>query len=450
MEKTTVTAPYCIRGELDLPVNNLLAAELLFFGAMESGIHLKGAWLPGESLASLVSNLESWGYAISSDNEGIKLLSPEKKDLPRELSVSDPIHIPMYIGFFITELTEFQIINTGFYEVSLNFINHLDKMGIQLKMESFGKEKKYKVSRGAVFNRLNLIEGLNSSERSGLLLANRKAVGKGMVTCPEVGPSTLERMWEWGGVLFSSKSHLESSESELEKRLRKASLSQEKSVKKIKNLHWQSHDPLKVHLDLPGESCLALPFVLAASLLPNSCLKVQGLTAAPEHLITFQLLRRMGCEFRWGKKIENQGLPLIDLTIETGVLEGRTMDYSKYPDLVWEAVFPILAGSFAQGKTIIKGLSSLRTKEKDWLQLILNTLKNGGVHIGLLEDGMVIKGAESYQPFGLDAKKNPWLTMMYSVFSIINSRKIEVENPHGLEDIFPSFNKCLGSLVQDT
>lgn len=137
------------------------------------------------------------------------------------------------------------------------------------------------------------------------------------------------------------------------------------------------------------------------------------------------VLARMGCRIC----STTEGL-----TVEGAPLTGIKVDMSAMPDLV-----PTLAvvAAFAQGETVITGVSHLRHKESDRLAAVAAELAKMGVRVRETEDGLRITGGE---PHGAEIHTydDHRLAMSFAVAGL-KVPGVVIKGPDCVKKSFPEF-----------
>jgi len=125
------------------------------------------------------------------------------------------------------------------------------------------------------------------------------------------------------------------------------------------------------------------------------------------------------------------------LIASESALKSQTINLSECPDLG-----PILAvvGAYSNGKTILINGERLKLKESDRLKAITTELKKAGVNIWETEDGLIVKGKESYPGnVTLDSWDDHRIAMALAIFSLRCKEPIIIENFSVINKSYPKF-----------
>lgn len=150
-----------------------------------------------------------------------------------------------------------------------------------------------------------------------------------------------------------------------------------------------------------------------------------------------EVLMRMGCSVSSDARSITVSGPKV--------LKGIDIDMSSMPDTAQTLA---TVAAFAQGTTVMRGLSTLRVKETDRIAALHTELAKVGVHSEAGPDYLVVHGATpaSGAPHGARIKTYDDHRMAMS-FAILAAKipGIEIEEPHVVDKSFPTFWKMLGT-----
>ncbi|MBK5255627.1 MAG: 3-phosphoshikimate 1-carboxyvinyltransferase [Vicinamibacteria bacterium] len=149
-------------------------------------------------------------------------------------------------------------------------------------------------------------------------------------------------------------------------------------------------------LSIPGDPSSAAPFIVAALILPDSELVIEGVLLNPHRVRYLDILREMGA------KIETQVTSTSDeaeisgrIVVHGSGLRGIELSPSDVAAVVDELPILAVAGAFAQGRFEVRGAQELRVKESDRIASMVEGLQAMGADIQELEDGFSIRGGAS-------------------------------------------------------
>jgi 3-phosphoshikimate 1-carboxyvinyltransferase len=143
---------------------------------------------------------------------------------------------------------------------------------------------------------------------------------------------------------------------------------------------------------VPADFSSAAFFIVAATLVPGSELRLRAIGLNPRRTGLLAVLRAMGADIREDGHASHGGEPVADLVVRHAPLRGIEVPIALVPDMIDE--FPILgvAAACATGSTIIRGAGELRVKESDRIASMVNGLRALGLRAEELPDGAIIEG----------------------------------------------------------
>ncbi|MFC5568822.1 3-phosphoshikimate 1-carboxyvinyltransferase [Lysobacter yangpyeongensis] len=147
-----------------------------------------------------------------------------------------------------------------------------------------------------------------------------------------------------------------------------------------------------IDVDVPADFSSAAFFIVAATLLPGSRLRLASIGMNPRRTGLLEALRAMGADIREENRREQGGEPVADLVVSHAPLHGIDVPEDIVPDMIDE--FPILfvAAACAKGRTRVSGAAELRVKESDRIATMAAGLRALGIRVDELPDGAVIEG----------------------------------------------------------
>ncbi|MDR7135824.1 3-phosphoshikimate 1-carboxyvinyltransferase [Lysobacter niastensis] len=141
---------------------------------------------------------------------------------------------------------------------------------------------------------------------------------------------------------------------------------------------------------VPADFSSAAFFLVAASIVPGSELRLEAVGMNPRRTGLLTALRRMGADIREENAAEQGGEPVADLVVRHAPLHGIEIEGELVPDMIDE--FPVLfvAAACAQGVTVIRDASELRVKESDRIAAMAGGLRVLGLEVEEHPDGATI------------------------------------------------------------
>lgn len=191
-------------------------------------------------------------------------------------------------------------------------------------------------------------------------------------------------------------------------------------------------------VEVPADFSSAAFFLVAASIVPGSHLRLRAVGLNPRRTGLLYALRLMGADISIEQSRESGGEPVADLVVRYAPLHGIELPESLVPDMIDE--FPVLfiAAAVASGITKIRGAAELRVKESDRIASMANGLRALGASIEETPDGAIIHGGKlgggSVQTH-LDHR----IAMSFSVAGLVAEAPVRIIDCGHVATSFPGF-----------
>ncbi len=212
-------------------------------------------------------------------------------------------------------------------------------------------------------------------------------------------------------------------------------------------------------VDVPGDISSAAFFMVAASLLPHSSLRLANVGLNPTRTGIIDVLHRMGASI----EVENERIlseePRGEIVIRksktprqsSGQVENRKLEGIKIsgeiiPRLIDEIPIIAVAATQAEGTTEIRGAKELRVKESDRIATLAAELRKMGAKITELDDGMIIEGPTRLKGTTVQSHGDHRIAMALAVAGLVAAGETTIENSDCIETSFPSFEKLLNEI----
>ncbi len=149
-----------------------------------------------------------------------------------------------------------------------------------------------------------------------------------------------------------------------------------------------------VEVDVPRDLSSAMPWVVAAALVPGSDLTLPDVGLNAGRVGALEVLRRMGAalDVCAADEVAHDEEPRGTVRVRCGGLRGTRVDAADVPALVDELPLLAVAAGFAEGETVISGAAELRVKESDRIRATVAGLRALGFDADERPDGMVVAG----------------------------------------------------------
>jgi 3-phosphoshikimate 1-carboxyvinyltransferase len=202
-------------------------------------------------------------------------------------------------------------------------------------------------------------------------------------------------------------------------------------------------------LTIPGDFSSAAPFIVAATLLAGSQLRLHGVGLNPTRTGLLAVLERMGARIAVFNRRLAGGEPVGDLEIEAAELVATSIEAAEVPLLVDELPLFALAAGMAHGDSVVTGAQELRVKESDRVESVKDALRPLGIHIEARHDGFRVRGVPSRPKGGgvVEARGDHRIAMLGAVAGLVSRTGVELQGAETAAVSFPDFFAMLDSLA---
>ena len=144
-------------------------------------------------------------------------------------------------------------------------------------------------------------------------------------------------------------------------------------------------------MTVPGDPSSAAFLLVAALVVPDARVRVDGVLLNPSRIAFLDVLRRMGGAIRVGIESDDAE-PVGWIEAETSALRGIDVTADEVPSLIDELPILTVAGALASGTFRIAGAEELRVKESDRIAAMVEGLATMGARVEEHPDGLTIEG----------------------------------------------------------
>lgn len=197
---------------------------------------------------------------------------------------------------------------------------------------------------------------------------------------------------------------------------------------------------------VPGDPSAAAFLLCAAAALPNSEVKVSGISVNPTRSAYLDVLQMMGATVILNNQREQSGEPVADVTVRSSSLHGVTVAGDLIPRLIDEV--PVLAAvaAIADGVTVIRNAAELRVKESDRIAAMVSELRKLGAQVDELPDGMVVQGGGKLRGAEVYSHGDHRIAMALAVAGLLADGETVIDEADCMAISFPKFPQVLAQL----
>jgi 3-phosphoshikimate 1-carboxyvinyltransferase len=198
---------------------------------------------------------------------------------------------------------------------------------------------------------------------------------------------------------------------------------------------------------VPGDFSSAAFWIVAATLVPGSELRLEGTGLNPTRTGLLRVLDRMGAPAEVVDRRMDGMEPVAELLVRGGNLQGTTVEADEVPLLIDELPLVALLGAFADGVTVVRGASELRHKESDRIATVVEGLRSLGAEIEARSDGFEVEGRGELRGGTLKAAGDHRLAMLGAVAGLGSRNGVEVDGAEAAAVSYPGFFDDLGRVT---
>ena len=190
---------------------------------------------------------------------------------------------------------------------------------------------------------------------------------------------------------------------------------------------------------VPADFSSAAFFLVAASIVPGSQLRLRAVGLNPRRTGLLHALRLMGADIVEENPAIHGGEPVADLVVRHAPLHGIQVPEHLVPDMIDEFPALFVAAACAQGPTVVSGAAELRVKESDRLAAMATGLRSLGLRVDETPDGATIHpgamGGGCIQSHG-----DHRIAMAFAVAAQRAHGQVRVEDVANVATSFPGFD----------
>jgi 3-phosphoshikimate 1-carboxyvinyltransferase len=194
-----------------------------------------------------------------------------------------------------------------------------------------------------------------------------------------------------------------------------------------------------IRVAVPGDISSAAFFLVAASMLPGSEVRLENVGINPTRTGLLEALRRMGADIRRENVSVQGGEPAADLVVRSSVLHAIEIGGELVPSLIDELPVLAVAATRAEGETVIRDAGELRHKESDRIEAIVTNLRRLGADIEAFEDGFAVRGPCRLEGAAVSSCGDHRIAMAMAVAGLAAEGSTRIENSEVIGISYPGF-----------
>jgi 3-phosphoshikimate 1-carboxyvinyltransferase len=202
-------------------------------------------------------------------------------------------------------------------------------------------------------------------------------------------------------------------------------------------------------VDVPGDFSSAAPFIVAATLIPESRITIHDVNLNPRRTGLLDVLERMGGRVSIPTRRRLGAEQVGDLEVRYAELTATTIRSEEVPLLLDELPLFGLLAAFARGESWVYGAGELRLKETDRIEAVVDALRGIGARAKAQADGFSVTGVPTRPRGGrIDARGDHRIAMLGAVAGLASRDGVQIEGAETVAISFPGFFDLLEQIVQ--
>jgi len=201
---------------------------------------------------------------------------------------------------------------------------------------------------------------------------------------------------------------------------------------------------------VPGDPSQAAFVAVAALLVPGADVTIENVCVNELRDGLFTTLKEMGADIDYLNLRDEGGEAVADIRARHSRLKGVEVPPARAPSMIDEYPVLCVAAAFAEGRTVMRGLAELRVKESDRLAVMATGLKNCGVDVEELDDGLIVTGRQTVAGGGaIETWLDHRIAMSFAVLGMVAENPVVVDDGAPINTSFPGFAELFNGLGAD-
>ena len=191
---------------------------------------------------------------------------------------------------------------------------------------------------------------------------------------------------------------------------------------------------------VPADFSSAAFYLVAASIIPGSELRLKQVGLNPRRTGLLHALRLMGADITEENPAEQGGEPVADLVVRYAPLKGARIPEELVPDMIDEFPALFVAAAAAEGRTVVSGAAELRVKESDRLAAMATGLRALDMQVDETEDGATLHGGVRLGSGTIESHGDHRIAMAFAIAGQISDGEVRINDIANVATSFPDFD----------
>ncbi|HVW89839.1 MAG TPA: 3-phosphoshikimate 1-carboxyvinyltransferase [Gaiellaceae bacterium] len=202
-------------------------------------------------------------------------------------------------------------------------------------------------------------------------------------------------------------------------------------------------------VDVPGDFSSAAPFIVAATIVPESRITIHDVNLNPRRTGLLDVLDRMGGRVGILARRKLGQEQVGDIEGRSAELTATPIGAAEVPLLIDELPLFALLAAHARGVSRVSGAEELRHKETDRIDALVDALRATGVRARGEADGFTVTGVPARPRGGkVDARGDHRIAMLGAIAGLASKEGVEVQGFECVAVSFPGFLDLLEAITR--
>jgi 3-phosphoshikimate 1-carboxyvinyltransferase len=202
-------------------------------------------------------------------------------------------------------------------------------------------------------------------------------------------------------------------------------------------------------VEVPGDFSSAAPFIVAATMVPESWITIHDVSLNPRRTGLLDVLDRMGARVGVLTRRKLGAERVGDLEVRAAELTATTIEAVEVPLLIDELPLFALLAAHARGTSRVRGAEELRHKETDRIEALVDALRATGARAKAHPDGFEVTGVPARPKGGtVDARGDHRIAMLGAVAGLASREGVEVRGFESVAVSFPGFHDLVEQVTR--
>ena len=414
-----------INGTTTVPGDKSISHRALMFSSICNGkTQIKGL-SSCDDVQSTRKCMQDLGIEISTENEIVSVHGKGLSGLCRSANILDVGNSGTTIRLLSGILAgqNFDTIITGDKSIQKRPMKRIIEPLRLMNAEIYGADDKFApltINKSKLKYYNHILSIASAQVKSCILLAGMYTDGMTTITEPAKSRNHTENMLSYLG----------------------ANILEKDTSKSIKGFPELIAAPLVV----PGDISSSAFFIIAASILKNSNLRINNVGVNPSRTGIIDVLIEMNGNVEIKNKQYYNNEAQADIFIKDTELKGIEIGGAMIPRIIDEIPVLAVAATQATGKTIIKDATELRVKETDRIAAVVENLKKMGAKVIDLPDGMIIEGCQKLKGAEIACYGDHRIAMAFAIAGLIADGETIIKDGECANVSHPGFFEQLNML----